>query len=621
MHVVSVVPIVRGTPIEELSYYTVRAVSVGDIVSVSIRNSEQKALVVRVESIEDTKAKLRSQDFTLQKLGAEPPSPLLTDAHITMCKQTALFHAASIGSAIHTLVPASIIDETPPLDRAPETKKGTFQQLALQDTFDERIAIYKNIARECMAKQESLLIIVPRRVVAERIFEMLSRGIERHVRIVHGAVSRKKTLALWEELAQNKKPTILIGTSQALTAPLATLRTIIIERESDESYRIIERPHVDVRIAATEYAKALGARIIFGDTVLRVKTYAECELGYREHYMPPMHKVRTSNSFTMLHRSPEDKGRVITVSLEEQMRDALESHKKILCIVARRGIATSVWCTDCGTRQLCPRCKAAYRLVKGSGDDESPMLTCLRCGHTESSHTTCAHCKSWKLKNYGFALDTVEHSIRTVFPKAHVISLDSSTHSEHDVKKAVTRFNEGNECSILLGTPSLLSYGCTPDITIVSSLESLLASPSYSADEDAFRTCMYIKEATSEACFIQTALRKDDFFVNLLTSHEITQFHKHEYALREQLKLPPEVIHITLTTKGRRDDVIDDVRVMLEITKPLRPRAFQELVRLSPTTFSHTTIIRVPAREWPDETTRGIIASISPVFDITVHTG
>lgn len=621
MHIVSVVPIVRGTPIGELSYYTVRPVSVGDIVSVSIRNAEQKALVVRVETIEDTKAKLRTQDFTLQKMGAEPPSPLLSDAHIVMCTQVARFHAASIGSVIHTLVPAAIIDDTPPLLQITEYKKGAFQQLALQDTFEERIAIYKNIARECMAKQESLLIIAPRRVVAERIFDMLSRGIERHVRIVHGAVSRKKTLALWEELAQGKKPTILIGTSQALTAPLFSLHTIIIERESDESYQIIERPHVDIRIAATEYAKALGARIIFGDTVLRTKTYAECEAGYREHYMPPMHKVRTTNTFTIVHRTSEDRGKVFTGSLEEHVHDALASKKRILCIVARRGIATSVWCTDCGTRQLCPRCKAAYRLVKGSTDDESPVLCCLRCGHSENSHTTCARCKSWKLKNYGFALDTVENAARTVFSKAHIVSVDNAEHSEHDIKKIVSRFNEGNDCNMLIGTPSLLSYGCTPDITVVTSLESLLASPSYSADEDAFRTCMYMKEITNEACFVQTALRTDDFFVNMLTAHEITQFHKHEYTLREQLKLPPEVVHITLTTKGRRDDVIEDVRVMLELTKSLRPRAFQELVRLSPTTFSHTTIIRVPTREWPDETTRSIIASVDPVFDITVHTG
>lgn len=611
----------RGTPIDELSYYTVRTVSVGDVVTVSIRNAEQKALVIRVEAIEDTKSALRSQDFTLQKLGAEPPSPLLSEAHIQMCTQTALFHAATVGSVVHTLAPAAIIDETPSLHHTLEQKKGSFQQLALQDTFEERIAIYKNIARECMAKQESLLILAPRRVVAERIAELLSKGIERHVRLIHGSLSRKKILALWSELAQEKRPIILVGTSLALTAPLTALRTIVVERESDDAYRVIERPHVDVRIAATEYAKALGARIIFGDTVLRIRTYTECENGYREHYMSPMHKVRTSNSFTMMHRSSEDKGRIFTGMLEEDIRVALAQKKRILCLVARRGIATSVWCTDCGTRLICPRCKAAYRLVKGSGADESPILSCLRCGHTESSHTTCPTCGSWKLKNYGFALDTVEHALRSTFTKAKLIALDPSEHSEHDMKKAVSQFNDGSECEILVATPAILSFGCTPDITVVTSLESLLASPSYSADEDAFRTCMYMKECTHDACYIQTALKKEDFFVETLISQEITLFQKQEHALREKLKLPPETLHITLTTKGRRDDVINDVRTMLAHVETLKPRPFQELVRLSPTIFSHTTIIRVLAREWPSDAARSIIASVDPVFDITIHTG
>ncbi len=621
MHIVTVVPIVRGTPIEELSYYTVRTVSVGDIVSVSIRNADQKALVIRVEAVEDMKSKLRSQDFTLQKLGAEAPSPLLSEAHIAMCTHVAHFHAASVGSVVHTLTPAAIIDETPPLHHPNELKTTSFQQLALQDTFEERIAIYKNIARECMAKQESLLIIAPRRIVAERIAEILSRGIERHVRLIHGSLSRKKILALWAELAQEKRPIILVGTSLSLTAPLTALRTIIVERESDESYRTIERPHVDIRIAATEYAKALGARIIFGDTVLRTRTYAECEYGYREHYMAPMHKVRTDNTFTIVHRSSEDKGRVFTGTLEEDMRAALATQKRILCIVARRGIATSVWCTDCGTRLLCPRCSAAYRLVKGSGADEQPILSCLRCGHTENSHTTCPNCKSWKLKNYGFALDTVEHALKTTFPKAHIIALDTAEHTEHDMKKAVSLFNEGASCEILVATPTILSFGCTPDITVVTSLESLLASPSYSADEDVFRTCMYMKECTRESAYIQTALKKEDFFVETLASHEITQFQKQELALREKLKLPPETIHITLTTKGRREDVIEDVRSMIAQVESLKPRPFQELVRLSPTIFSHTTLIRIPKRDWPSDAARSIIASVSPVFDITIHTG
>ena len=147
MHVVTVVPIVRGTPIEELSYYTVRAVSVGDIVTVPIRNKDQKGLVVKVDTVEDTKAQLRSQDFTLQKLGAEPPSPLLSESHIAMCVAVAQNHACSIGAVVHSIVPAALIEETPPLYHTSEHKRGAFQQLALQDTFEERIAIYKNIAR------------------------------------------------------------------------------------------------------------------------------------------------------------------------------------------------------------------------------------------------------------------------------------------------------------------------------------------------------------------------------------------------------------------------------------------------------------------------------------------
>ncbi|MFM2414719.1 MAG: Primosomal protein, partial [Candidatus Parcubacteria bacterium] len=307
MYVVTVVPIMRGTPIPELTYYTIREVRPGDIVTITIRNSSQKGIAIRVENITDMRARLRSQEYELQKLGPEAPTPLLSEAQILMCTKTALHHAATVGAVLHTLLPATIVETCPSIPHTSLTP-GAFQPLALQNIYSERIAIYKNIAREAMAKQESLLILTPRRAVAEDVYRNLSKGIERHVTLLHGSLSRKKILTIWEDYARDPKPRIIIGTSLSLTLPLHQLKTIIVERESDDAYTMIERPHVDIRIAATEYARALGARIILSDTVLRTKTTIECEQSYREHYMPPLHKVRTTAQQTVVHKKKEERG-------------------------------------------------------------------------------------------------------------------------------------------------------------------------------------------------------------------------------------------------------------------------------------------------------------------------
>jgi primosomal protein N' len=352
MHVISVVPIIRGTMVDELSYFTIRPVAVGDVVTVPIRGSEQPALVVRIELVEDAKSTLRTQHFELQKMGAAAPTPLLSSTFLNACVRAAPRFAASAGAVIHSIVPAVLFDERPTLQAIHAAPQRPFQQYALQDTYENRVAIYKNIARECIAKQESLLIITAQRVTAEALFTKLSHGIDRHVKLMHGGISRKKMVANWTEQDARTEATIMIGTPQCMAAPLHKLTTIIIERESDQAYTLFERPHVDVRVLATEYARALGARIIFADTMLRVATHTECDRAEREYYMPPLHKVRTDCEVTVFHKDQTERGHVLSKELYTALAELIDRKKKILVVVARKGIATAVYCTDCGSRFL-----------------------------------------------------------------------------------------------------------------------------------------------------------------------------------------------------------------------------------------------------------------------------
>jgi primosomal protein N' len=465
MHVVTVIPIMRGTTLDELTYFTVREMQPGDVVSVPIRGSEQPALVIHIEEAQNLKSSIRTQNFELQKIGSAAPLPLCTPQFMAMCAATARIHAATIGATLHSLVPSVVIDERPLTFRQPVHTPHTFQQFAIQDTFENRLAIYKNIARECIAKQESLLIIAPQRTIAEQLHEALSHGIERHVRLFHGGMARKKVTAFWEEQNARTEATILIGTPLALGTPLARLYTIIVEQESDDSYTLFERPHIDVRVAATEYARALGARVMLADTMLRIGTYAECERAARDQYTPSLYKVRGTATTTLVHKEKTERGHVLSQELFQIMSDMIDRKKKILVLVARKGIATAVYCTDCGDRMLCPRCKGQYRLTK-AGPEEQPVLSCPRCGHSESSHVTCRTCNSWKLKNYGFPLDAVTHIVQETFKQVRVTSLDADTAREHDIRKVVGRLHDSLDPEIIVSTNVIIPYHARFDETI-----------------------------------------------------------------------------------------------------------------------------------------------------------
>jgi primosomal protein N' (replication factor Y) len=450
--------------------------------------------------------------------------------------------------------------------------------------------------------------------------ESISKGIEHYVELMHGGLSRKAAHAIWESHAHSPSPKIIIGTYQSLSLPLHKLGAIIIERESDDAYQLIERPHLDARILATELARAHTARIIAADTMLRVKTYTECEQGYREHYTPPLHKVRSESAIVCIQKKTEERSHVFSHELVEHITDLVSRKKKILILVARKGIASSVWCTDCGTMLRCAQCKSTQRLVKGGDTGDVPTLACMRCGETESSHTTCTNCGSWKLKNYGFTIEMVKKYVETHWSKTTVTSIDTDSHTEYETKKALGHVHETTDAEIVVATAHTLAYGIHFDVTIVISMESFMAAPVYSADESAFRMFLYAKEQTKESLLFQTMLPKDDRMRACIEHGEIATFLKSERALRTTLKLPPEVVHISLSVRGRRAEVIESVRSMLETLKTFRPRPFKELVRVSPTLVEHTTIVRSPTASWPDAQVVAALKTVDPVFNIKVQT-
>jgi primosomal protein N' len=224
------------------------------------------------------------------------------------------------------------------------------------------------------------------------------------------------------------------------------------------------------------------------------------------------------------------------------------------------------------------------------------------------------------LKNYGFPIDTVAKQIATHFPNTSITPIDNDSHTEYEAKKALAHVQESNSAEIVIATHAILAYGIVFDITILVSLESFLAAPVYSADESAFRMYLYAKELTKEHIAIQTVLPADDRMRAMVHSGEIAAFLKSESALRTTLKLPPEVLHVSLSIRGKRADVIESVRDMLASLASFRPRAFKELIRVSPTLVEHTTIIRTPATPWPEPQLCAALRTIDPVFDIKVQT-
>ena len=68
MNIVTVIPLARGIPTENLTYFTLKEIPLGSLVSVPLRKKFIDAIVINIESASNQKGSIKTSDFKLKKL-------------------------------------------------------------------------------------------------------------------------------------------------------------------------------------------------------------------------------------------------------------------------------------------------------------------------------------------------------------------------------------------------------------------------------------------------------------------------------------------------------------------------------------------------------------------------
>ncbi|MFZ2593278.1 MAG: hypothetical protein WAX38_00700 [Minisyncoccia bacterium] len=618
MNVVSVIPIQRGMGIEELTYFTIREVHPGALVTVPVRSASCIALVVSVHAVEDIKTHLKNQNFQLKKMGADAPRQILSAQFIASIESIANFHAATSGSVLFSLLPKVIIDNYQILPTLPpasiSTKTSIIRRYALQSEFKERCISYKNLARESLAKQESIFFMVPEQRIGQQLQSEIEKGIEKHVIFLHAGTTKKKLLEFWSRIAtETAKAVVIIGTPQYLSLPV-TPTTIVIEAEASTAYVRMERPFLDMRVVAEIIAETSGARIIYADTLLRMQTFAEIEAGLIEAYAPLQQKIRGTATTTITSKSPEESKKTFSSAFHTKIVELKNLHVHMAFIIARKNIATSVICTDCGTRCICSVCGGPQRLSTRIRTDER-ILVCARCGASESAHTTCKNCGGWKLKMYGVTTESVARMLSAEFGDMDVAIFEANKKSNNEILQKLAK---GKKPVCVVGTVALLPYVHEFHTVLIPSLEGFLSAPTFAADEDTIRLMAHIREQVHTELVIETSQTGDTPLITQLRDGELTSFLREELPLRNSLRLPPSATEITLTISGKREPVVAAIKSMITTLQPWKPRAHKELTRISSTTVSHETKIYVPRSTWPSEQLVNALRALPQQFSIKI---
>lgn len=630
MYLISVAPIRRGIPVDELSYFTKEHIPRGALVSVPLRGSSTPALVIRSIPAHEAKSDLKRADFALKKLESIHATAFFREEFIETCTQTANYFATTTGAVVQAVFPNALLTggsvpvqnsetETPSKPRA----KKHAQKFILQAEETERFATYKSHIREVFARGGSCYFILPSIQDIEHAYSKLEKGIQNYTFILHGGLTKKEIAKRWEEIQVTKHPVLIIGTPFFLAVPRDDIETIILDRESGNAYMLQGRPFIDLRYFAEQFAKSLGADLILGDLFLRTETLHRHKEGEFEPLLRPklrLPSVATQTIVDMRTSGEQPATGRIAIYSRELVNLIDETRKKgshCFILGVRKGFAPMTVCGDCGTVVACTRCSAPLVLHRkqgarealhavpkaedGNAERESPnMFLCHRCGLVADPDTTCLHCNGWRLVPLGIGITAAEETIKERFPDVRVFRLDRDSVKKHkDARALVTEFYQ-TPGSIMIGTEMALPYLTEPVGTVaVLSVNSLLTIPDFRMGERVFRLLLSLREKAREHFLIQTRDPDMPLFA-LATGGNIAEFLRTELESRHRLGYPPFGTLLKFTYEGTKSD---GTRIMEDIEKTFgayHPVTFPAFIAKVKGKYHMNALIKIPPKEWPN---------------------
>ena len=626
MKVIRVIPLERAFGGDELSYFSSSDIIPGSIVTATLRKKTSFAVVKSSEEVSDLKSSIKSSSFGLKKINKVILSGLYSQQYMEAAKETADYFACSVGAVLSSTTPkavfkklAKIYSKSVGIDKKP----SSCQKYILQTEDLERFAQYRSLIRESFTKKESVLIVTATIQDGTVLKKAVEKGIEDYVLMLHSNMKDREIADMWGRAMSFGHPVVLIETAGFLSSIRADVGTVIIERESSPAYKMQSRPFVDFRYFTEKLAEKMSLRLILGDIMLRTETVASFKNGNYLELIPPKWRSQSRSSqqvIDMKTYKPDlnSKFTVISRELTLMIDEARNSNENIFIFVARKGLAPTTVCGDCGSILLCPNCSSP--MVLHNTLNNRRYYLCHRCGDRRDATLRCAYCNSWKLVMLGVGVERVIEELKKKFPLVKYFRLDRE--SVKDRNEAMQKIDEffNSPGSVLIGTELALLY---MDRTIgygaVASIDSLFSVPDFKINERIMNILIKMRAITTNKFLIQT--RQSDIpLINFAIEGNLAGFYQSEIDLRKQFGYPPYSVFIKLTMPEGVTALAEMNSLKIHFgDNPLY--VFPAFSNRGAAKHVLNGLIKMPSGSWPNIKTLAFLRSLPPKFQIDVDPG
>ena len=307
---------------------------------------------------------------------------------------------------------------------------GGFSVFLLQGvTGSGKTEVYLRLADRVLRSGRSVLVLVPEIALTPAVAGAFRDAFGDRVAVQHSGLSDGERSDQWFRIRRGEV-SVVVGTRSAVFAPLHQLGLIIVDEEHDSSFKQEETPRYHGRDVAVVRGRNAGALVVLGSATPSLESsHNATNARYTRVVMERRVQDRPLASVSIVDMRQEyaEHGPDVILSgaLKNAISKRLEVGQQSLILLNRRGLATAVFCRQCGGTIECPNCSVSLivhsdRLRQGYGESRRSAASraeaegrdrhrarCHYCNYGMLVPKACPACKGPYLERRGFGTEKV----------------------------------------------------------------------------------------------------------------------------------------------------------------------------------------------------------------------
>ncbi len=553
MFIIDVIPSVKyslSSP-QILTYFCSQKVDIGGLVSILLNRRKVVAIVVDCADAKEKKAEIKKIDFELKGiLKVISNEPVVSSYQIELMHILHQYYLFSLGGISKLFLPKSLVRRKTFVKNLPafpayNVSKPDNKNIPLLYWSENRLILYLEEIKNTLKQNKQIIFLSPEIQNIKKAADFLSKECQAKISVIHSELSVSREFAEWRKIKSGNID-IICGTRSAIFFPITNPGLIIIDDEENHNYKSWDmHPRYDAKVAALKFAEITGSKIILGSDFPSIDSYHKARQGqYRliksqESVLKP--KVILADMKEEMRRHNFS---IFSESLQKALKEVLSKNEQAYLFVGRRGIATSVFCRDCGYVVKCKDCDVSM-VYHSQTQGNNEVLLCHHCGNKMSPPSRCPKCRGDRIKYFGSGTQKVIQELKRLVagPWGFGDLANSIARIDSDIapdarqqEKIFEDFKKG-KYKILIGTQLLLKNSRKVSLVGIILIDPILSLPEFRSSERGFRLLSRFK-FLGEKMIIQ-AYNETPSLLQFFQNGETELFLQQEIKSRQELFYPP----------------------------------------------------------------------------------